>query len=240
MGTRLLLARHGQTEWHAENRYAGRTDVALTAVGRRQAEELGDWARRRGVDAVACSPLGRARQTARPAAAALGLTPQVVDGLREVDFGWAEGRTIGELAAEDAAAVAAFREDAEAGAFPGSEPPSVAGARARDALRALAAAHPGGSVLVVAHNTVLRAALCLLLGLPVGRYRRLFPRLENAAITEIAVSGAETALHTLNLPTQPTQLAHSDRSDRSAHSARSAEPTPPDGPGGAGARGESA
>ncbi len=56
MTSRLLLVRHGETEWHAENRYAGISDVALTEKGLRQAEELGGWAKRRGVDAVACSP----------------------------------------------------------------------------------------------------------------------------------------------------------------------------------------
>ncbi|MFD0853182.1 phosphoglycerate mutase family protein, partial [Actinomadura adrarensis] len=42
--TTLYLVRHGQTEWHAENRYAGISDVALTETGRDQAERLGRWA----------------------------------------------------------------------------------------------------------------------------------------------------------------------------------------------------
>ncbi|MET9515626.1 histidine phosphatase family protein [Streptomyces sp. NPDC002994] len=201
MASRLLLVRHGETEWHAENRYAGISDVALTAKGLRQAEELGSWAKQRGVDAVACSPVSRARLTARPAAEALGLEPEIVEALREVDFGWGEGRTIAEMAAEDPEAVRRFREDAELGAFPGSEPPSAAAARASDALRGLAREHPGGTVLVVAHNTLLRMALCSMLSIPVGRYRLVFPRLDNAAVTEIEVTDAGTALRSLNVPT---------------------------------------
>ncbi|WP_406134709.1 histidine phosphatase family protein [Streptomyces sp. NBC_01089] len=203
MEARLLLVRHGETRWHAENRYAGVSDVPLTTKGLAQAEDLADWARLRGVDAVACSPVSRALLTARPAARALGAEPEVVEALREVDFGWGEGRTIAEMAAEDADAVRRFREDAETGAFPGSEPPSAAAARASQALRALAGRHPGATVLVVAHNTLLRMALCTMLGIPVGRYRLVFPRLDNAAVTEIEVSGDRTALRSLNVPTRP-------------------------------------
>ncbi|NGO71119.1 histidine phosphatase family protein [Streptomyces boncukensis] len=199
---RLLLVRHGETVWHAENRYAGSSDVALTEAGVRQAEALGEWAARRGgVTALACSPLERARLTARPVAAALGLAPVVREGLREADFGWGEGRTIAEMAAESPERVRAFRQDAEYGAFPGSEPPSAVAHRVTAALRELAAAHPGGTVLVVAHNTAFRIALCALLGIPVGRYRLVLPRLDNAAVTEIGIDGARTALYSLNVPT---------------------------------------
>jgi probable phosphoglycerate mutase len=204
---RLLLVRHGETVWHAENRYAGVTDVALTERGLRQAADLGRWAAERGADAVACSPLSRARQTAQPAADLLGHPLEVVPQLREVDFGWGEGRTIKEMAAEDPEAVRRFREDAEHGAFPGSEPPSAVAGRAIAALRALAAAHPGGTVLVVAHNTLLRITLCALLGIPVGRYRLVLPRLDNAAVTEIEMAAGHTALRSLNVPTGPAAPA---------------------------------
>ncbi|OCC12603.1 histidine phosphatase family protein [Streptomyces sp. PTY087I2] len=203
MTTRLLLVRHGETEWHAENRYAGVTDISLTPRGAAQATDLGAWAGRSGVDAIACSPLSRARLTASPAAEALGLTVEVQEGLREVDFGWGEGRTIQEMADEDPEAVRRFREDADSGAFPGSEPVARAAARATASLRDLADRHPGGRVLVVAHNTLLRIALCELLGLPLGRYRRIFPRLDNGAVTEIEIRGTETALRSLNVPTAP-------------------------------------
>ncbi|MFH8618750.1 histidine phosphatase family protein [Streptomyces sp. NPDC017979] len=209
MAARLLLVRHGETEWHAENRYAGVSDVALTAKGVAQGEALGAWALRSGVDAVACSPLSRARLTARPAAAAIGVAPEVVEDLREVDFGWGEGRTVAEMAAEDPEAVRRFREDAQTGAFPGSEPLPRAAARSTRALRELADRHPGRTVLVVAHNTLLRIALCELLGLPLGRYRRVFPRLDNGAVTEVVLGAGDAALRSLNVPTTtaPTPAA---------------------------------
>lgn len=197
----LLLARHGQTVWHAENRYAGVSDVALTDTGRAQADALGRWAAAHPVDAVWTSPVSRAVITAQPACDALGLTPYREPGLRECDFGVVEGRTLTEFAAQDPDAAEAFRADPVAHPFPGAEDPRAAAGRGADALRRIAAAHPGERVLVVAHNTLFRLVLCELLHIPLRDYRRTFPRLRNAAITELQVTGEDSvALLSLNVP----------------------------------------
>ncbi|MCZ4603087.1 histidine phosphatase family protein [Streptomyces sp. Lzd4kr] len=200
----LLLARHGQTVWHAENRYAGVSDVSLTDTGRAQADALGRWAAAHPVDAIWTSPLSRAVITADPACRALGLTPHREPGLRECDFGVLEGRTLAEFAAQEPAAAEAFRTDPVANPFPGAEDPSAAAGRGAAALRRIAAAHPGERVLVVAHNTLLRLVLCTLLSIPAGEYRRVFPRLRNAAISELLVkSDGSAALLSLNVPCDP-------------------------------------
>jgi probable phosphoglycerate mutase len=181
--TRLLLARHAETVWHRENRYAGgRSEPGLTDVGLRQAERLAKAAATAGVEVVVSSPQRRAVATATPCAGTLGVPLHVRDDLREVDFGDLEGRTLAEM---DPAAVRRFREDPAAHAFPNAEPLADAGARCAAALRDLDAAHHGATVLVVAHSSLFRIALCVLLGLPPGRYRHVFPYLENAALTEI-------------------------------------------------------
>jgi probable phosphoglycerate mutase len=204
MTTTLLLARHGQTVWHAENRYAGVSDVALTDVGRAQAGALGRWAAAHPVDAIWTSPLSRAIATAEPACRALGLTPHREPDLRECDFGVVEGRTLAEFAAEDPARADAFRADPVAHPFPGAEAPAAAATRGAGALHRIAAAHPGGRVLVVAHNTLLRLVLCRLLSIPAGEYRRVFPRLRNAAISELRMdTDGSAALLSLNVPCEP-------------------------------------
>ncbi|MER6910836.1 histidine phosphatase family protein [Streptomyces sp. NPDC000594] len=202
MTARLLLARHGRTVWHAENRYAGISDVALTPEGRAQADRLGAWAGRNPVDAVWTSTLSRATETAAPACAALGLIPHRDPELRECDFGTVEGRPLKEYAAEDPEAAAAFVRDPVAHPFPGAEDPRAAAARGSAALRRIAAAHDGESVLVVAHNTLLRLVLCELLGIPLADYRRVFPQLRNAAVSEVRLDGGTSpaALLSLNLP----------------------------------------
>ncbi|WP_338778992.1 histidine phosphatase family protein [Streptomyces sp. DG1A-41] len=199
--TTLLLARHGQTVWHAENRYAGVSDIGLTDTGRAQAEALGRWAAAHPVDAVWTSPLSRAVATAEPACRALGLVPRREPDLSECDFGVVEGRTLAEFEAEVPDRAAAFRADPVAHPFPGAEDPAAAAARGAAALRRIAGAHPGGRVLVVAHNTLLRLVLCTLLSIPAGEYRRVFPRLRNAAISELRMNpDGFAALLSLNVP----------------------------------------
>ncbi|HYH31695.1 MAG TPA: histidine phosphatase family protein [Pseudonocardia sp.] len=208
--TELTLVRHGQTIWHAENRYAGVSDVPLDDTGRAQAAALGEWARHQGFDVLVCSPVSRARATAQPVAAALGLDPEIVTDLRETDFGLAEGRTLAELRASHPEAAAAFVADPVAHPFPGAEAPAAAAERAVGALRAVAERHRGRSVLVVAHNTLLRLALCAWLGIPPARYRDVFPRLENAAATRLRVPADPArppALLALNVPTSPAVTA---------------------------------
>jgi len=180
--TRLLLARHAETVWHKENRYAGgRSEPELTDLGLRQAEQLGKTAVALGVDVVVSSPQRRAVTTATPAAEALGVPLHLRPDLREVDFGDLEGHTLSEM---DPSAVRRFREDPEANAFPGAEPLAVAGERCATALREVGASHDG-TILVVAHSSLFRLGLCVLLGFPVARYRHVFPLLENVALTEI-------------------------------------------------------
>lgn len=193
MSARLILARHGETEWHTENRYAGsRSAPDLTERGRGQATELAAAAVRLGVDVVVSSTLTRAVDTATPAAETLGVELVTRPDLREVDFGELEGRTIAEA---DPRLMERFVADPAAHPFPGAEPPADAAARAVAALRDLDATHDGAAVLVVAHSTLLRLALCQLLGISLSHYRRVFPRLDNVARTEI------------RLPADPTKPA---------------------------------
>ena len=198
----LVLTRHGQTTWHAENRYAGVTDVDLTDTGRAQSEQLARWARTHRPDALYVSPIRRARETAAPAAAATGLTPQVLTDLREVDFGTAEGLTLAEFSDRHPLAAERFSLDPVSGIFPGAESPADAAARGRVALCGIAARHPGQTVLVVGHNTLTRLVLCSLLGIPLADYRRAMPRIDNATLTRIRLSpttGA-AAMLSFNVP----------------------------------------
>jgi probable phosphoglycerate mutase len=199
--TDFVLVRHGETAWHAENRYAGRTDVPLTELGHKQAATLGAWAAGQRLDAVLCSPLSRARLTAAPAATALGLTPRVDERLYEVDFGRGDGLTRAEMAEEFPGELAAFLTDPVAHHLPGGEDPASAAARAIACLEEVVRELPDGRVLVVAHSTLVRLVLCALLGIPLARYREVFPALENGALTELRLlPGGRASLLRLNAP----------------------------------------
>ena len=194
---RLLLARHGQTGWHRENRYASRTDIALDEVGREQAQMLARRVEEEVVDLVLCSPLRRALETAKPPAEASGLEPKTDERLRELDFGEWEGKTLAEIREEDPESVRLFEDSAEHG-FPGGEPLHAGAGRMLEVFADLHRSHAGLTVLVVAHNTLLRLGLCRMLGVPLGDYRRRLPRVVNAAVSEVRFGEGGGALYSFN------------------------------------------
>jgi broad specificity phosphatase PhoE len=196
--TRLVLTRHGETVWHAENRYAGASDVALTRRGREQAEALAAWAGTAGLSALWCSPLARARDTAAAVARATGLQPRLDPRLRELDFGQGEGHTVAEMERLWPDRVAAFRANPVEGHLPGGEDPRAAADRGTACIRDIARTHPGGRVLVVAHTTLLRLVLCRLLGLPLPAYRRVFPFVRNCGLTELRLDREVVSLLQFN------------------------------------------
>ncbi|WP_028937784.1 histidine phosphatase family protein [Pseudonocardia spinosispora] len=199
--TRLVLVRHGETVWHADNRYAGTTDVELTEHGLEQARQLADWAKSAGLAAIWCSPLSRARRTAEACAEATGMDCQVDERLRELNFGRAEGLTTADMRGRFPVELAAFQNDPVAHHLPDGEHPASAAERFIDCLDDIAAHHPDGRVLVVAHTTAIRLALCSLIGVALSEYRRLFPFVRNCGITEIRVEpGDPTALLQFNTP----------------------------------------
>ena len=196
--TDLVLVRHGETVWHAEGRYAGSSDIELSAQGRQQAERLGRWASRAGLAALWVSPLRRTQATAAPAATAAGLTPRSDERLREVDFGQAEGRTLAEMESAFPDELRAFFGDPVGAHLPGGEDPRTAADRAVEGLSEIAAAHDRSRVLVVLHTTLIRLALCRLLGLSLRDYRQLFPVVRNGALNEIRLDGGRFSLLTFN------------------------------------------
>ena len=198
--TDLVLVRHGETVWHAENRYAGVTDVALTPRGEEQAVRLASWARTAGLVAVWSSPLSRARRTAQVCAVAADLPLDVDARLRELDFGEGEGLTSTEMTARFPDARAAFLTDPVVHPLPGGEDPVAAAQRFTECVQEIAEKHHDGRVLVVAHSSAIRLALCHLIGVPLAEYRRLFPSLRNCALTELRLRADRVGLLQFNTP----------------------------------------
>ena len=187
---RLALVRHGETIWHAENRYAGSSDIALTQQGMQQAEQLAAWSNSAGLDALWVSPLSRARETMAPVEKVLSMAASVDDRLRELNFGEGEGLTSRQMLERFPVAYNDFLDDPISHPLPGGEDPLAAISRGRTALHHIAASAakdfgPSARILIVAHNTLIRLLLCDALGLAPAKYRRLFPQLDNIALTEL-------------------------------------------------------
>jgi broad specificity phosphatase PhoE len=167
---RLLLVRHGQTEWNSLGRFQGQADIPLDAVGIAQAVDIGPPIAEAKPAAVWSSDSMRARVTAE----AIGL-PVVTDPrLREIDLGTAEGLTAEAWAALDPQAyemwVAGY--DVRRG---GGETYAEVGVRATAAVRdALASVDdPGALLVVVSHGGTIRAILTRLLELPASPWAHL-------------------------------------------------------------------
>ena len=153
---RIVLVRHGETEWSAAGRHTGRTDIPLTAAGREQARGIGAILAGRRFVHVLTSPLARARETA--ALAGFGAVATVDPDLREWDYGIYEGRTRIEIAAEEPGWTVWTRP------IRGGESLADLGARAdRVAARLVGL---GGSTLVVSHGHFLRVLAARWIGAP--------------------------------------------------------------------------
>jgi len=144
--TRLVLVRHGETEWSRSGRHTGRTDVPLTDEGREQARRIGRGLSGRTFSRVVVSPMSRAQETAR--LAGFGDRIDTLDDLREYDYGVYEGRTRADILPE----VPGW----SVWSHPMIDGESLAALAAR-ADRVIASLLPvGGDVLVVSHGHFLR------------------------------------------------------------------------------------
>jgi broad specificity phosphatase PhoE len=182
---KLVLLRHGETEWSKAGRHTGRTDVPLTDTGREQARAAGARLARYDFALVLVSPLARARETAELA----GLHAAVVDDdLREWDYGLVEGRTTKEIRAE--------RPGWEiwTDGLPGGEPVEHLGERADRAIaRALGA---GGDVCLVAHGHFCRVTGARWIELPPARGGSF--TLGTAAVCELGFERERRAIRVWN------------------------------------------
>jgi probable phosphoglycerate mutase len=184
---KLHIVRHGETLWHAENRYCGSSDIGLTEKGIQQGIELAEWAKKANLDLILSSDLSRAVMTATPSSKACGKDIEVEKRFREVDFGKGEGLTSAEMKVAFPADYQAFIEHPGHSPLPDGEPGNVAVERALAALTEITKRENCEKVLLVAHSTLGRLLICALTGVPLDSYRRVFPKVINGAITTLLV-----------------------------------------------------
>jgi broad specificity phosphatase PhoE len=171
--TRLILVRHGETRANREFRYIGARDDLLTEQGQAQAEKLAGALSGFQLAGVYSSPLQRAYHTALPIATRHNLAVQVVDDLRESNFGAWEGLSRAEVMAQDGERLLAWERDTSI-APPGGESLEAMYRRVLAFVEKLARAHPGQSVALVSHVGPIKAVLCAALGAPVSSAFRIF------------------------------------------------------------------
>ena len=181
---RLLLGRHGETDWNRQGRWQGHADDGLNDAGRAQAGALAQRIADLGPTALYSSDLGRTWDTAMTVAAATGLTPEAVPGVREVDVGEWTGFTRAEVEARYPERYQNYQRDTGTG-YPGGETFAELKRRSLSAVDRLCAGRREGDVIViVCHGGTIRALVSEALGLPrAGRV--LAPAPANGSLSQL-------------------------------------------------------
>ena len=182
------LVRHGEHVWRGRGILAGRSaGVGLTAAGRAQIAAVGECLAGEEIAALYASPLQRTRESADILAARLALPVQCRDDLIELDFGEWTGLTFDEVRRDGR--WEAWRTYRSLAAVPGGESMRQAQQRTVDALAELHRTHQRGTVVVVSHGDVIRAALLFALGMPLDLYARIEIDLGSISTIEVADIG---------------------------------------------------
>jgi broad specificity phosphatase PhoE len=163
--TRLVIVRHGRTEWNRVERFRGRADIKLDEVGIKQAEAAAARITEWQVSAVYSSPLQRASTTAEILARPFGLEVKLLPGIIDIDYGEWQGLSPEEAAAKDGGLYSKWLESPHKVKFPGGESLAEVRERAASAVDGLIAQHPKETVVLVSHKVVCQILILSLLGL---------------------------------------------------------------------------
>ena len=177
---RILLTRHGLTDWNKDHIFQGSTDRDLSPEGLAQAVKLSMRVMSWGAEAVYTSPLKRAFVTAQEIAGSQGLTPIILPELEEIHFGDWEGKSIPQLKAEKPDEFLRWEEDPFFNCPPNAEQWPELVIRLEAAIQTITS----GSyerVIAVTHGGIIRAMLSIMLDLTPSSVWRM--EISNCSLT---------------------------------------------------------
>jgi broad specificity phosphatase PhoE len=197
---RLVLWRHGRTEWNAAGRFQGQLDPPLDEIGRRQADVAAPYVAAglpREDTVVVSSDLERAAATARALTGLLGMPVHLDKRLREHGMGSWEGLTRAEVADRFPEQYADWMAGRPVLGRGGEDPAAVA----ERAVEALAELPTAAAAVVVTHGGTAGRLIERLLGLGAD-HRRVVGPLGNCAWSELVVQGGHWRLlrHNSSVP----------------------------------------
>jgi broad specificity phosphatase PhoE len=195
--TKIILTRHGHVEGITPERFRGRLELPLTALGERQVAATSrrinaTWK----IGAVYTSPMSRCAITGDAIARTSGLTAQLLTGLNDIDYGAWQGLTHDETKARWPAEFATWHRAPHLAQPPGGETLQDVLVRAAATLRSVTGDHPDDTVVLVGHDSVNRVILLHVLELPLSRYW-LFKQ-EPCTINELDFADGAFSVRTIN------------------------------------------
>jgi alpha-ribazole phosphatase len=198
MTARIFLIRHGESEWNAAHRYTGQQDVALSHLGREQAQRLAERLADEPLAAIYASPLRRARDTATAIAKAKQL-PVILDAnLMEINHGLWEGLTADQVEEKFAQELAQWRAQPTHVVMPQGESLGDLLRRVQTSFQRSLAEQRGGTFAICSHDVVLRVVTLYALNLGLERFWEF--NFENASLSVLDAcnDAAEFRLAALN------------------------------------------
>jgi alpha-ribazole phosphatase len=181
--SRLLLVRHGETEFNELRRFGGATDATLSRAGYEHMEKLRDRLSAERIDAICSSNLQRAKVSAGIISAGHNVPVEICPELSEINYGLAETLTFTEISQQfPDVAQAIINRDCGL-CFPGGESFSDLEKRVQVFIKRLEGYSPEQKVLIVSHSGPIIMLVCLMLGMGVEGWWHL--RLDNASLSII-------------------------------------------------------
>lgn len=196
--TRILLIRHGETDWNRLHRFQGRSDLPLNQKGREEARALALLLKDQSLTAIYSSPLARALETARLIKVFHPSIPLVEEeGLIEMNLGEFEGKEAEHWLVEHSDFLRSWRETPASVRMPGGENLQEVQARAIRTLERIAKLYPTESTLLLcSHNFVNRTLLCYALQIPLDRFREV--KQETTALNVLDIRGERWVAKVVN------------------------------------------
>jgi probable phosphoglycerate mutase len=196
---KLILTRHGHVEGINPERFRGRTDLAVTQLGRVQAQTLGRYvATSWRPDAIYSSPLARCIATAQEIATACRMALQSLADLNDLDYGGWQWETYDAVRSKWPTEYETWLSAPHLFRFPGGESLQDLIARTANVLRMVIVSHSSGNqtIVLVGHDSVNRALLLRLLEQPLTAYRQIVQ--SPCSISEIHIEGSHVKVQSVN------------------------------------------
>ncbi len=182
---RLILVRHGKTDWNETGRCQGISDVPLNTTGERQAEKVAHSLKDESIDRIYSSNLARAKTTAEKIAAYHSIDVDIRDDLGEMDQGVFEGLDFSYIREKYSDVLEHWRKDPETLQLPGGESLKGVQQRALDAVADIKNRFGSQNIVVVSHNMVIGTLLCSFTGNSLKKLRDYIVEEASKSVVEV-------------------------------------------------------
>ena len=182
---RLILVRHGKTDWNETGRCQGISDVPLNTTGERQAEKVAHSLKDESIDRIYSSNLVRAKTTAEKIAAYHSINVDIRDDLGEMDQGVFEGLDFSYIREKYSDVLEHWRKDPETLQLPGGESLKGVQQRALDAVADIKKCFGSQNIVVVSHNMVIGTLLCSFTGNSLKKLRDYIVEEASKSVVEV-------------------------------------------------------